>query len=79
MSRNDGDKALRLLGDQLQYVFRTLGFVGYNGAGHFIVLLENCSSIWRKTASTGWAVCWPRPSSPGSAPASLWHRQLGQR
>lgn len=43
MSRNDGDKALRLLGDQLQYVFRTLGFVGYNGAGHFIVLLENCS------------------------------------
>ena len=27
MSRNDGDKALRLLGDQLQYVFRTLGFV----------------------------------------------------
>lgn len=43
MSRNDGDKALRLLGDQLQYVFRTLGFVGYNGAGRFIVLLENCS------------------------------------
>ena len=43
MSRNDGDKALRALGDQLQYVFRTLGFVGYNGAGHFIVLLEDCS------------------------------------
>ena len=72
MSRNDGDKALRLLGDQLQYVFRTLGFVGYNGAGRFIVLLENCSFDLAKTASTGWAVCWPRPSSPGSAPASLW-------
>lgn len=43
MSRNDGDKALRALGDQLQYVFRTLGFVGYNGVGHFIVLLEDCS------------------------------------
>ena len=43
MSRNDGDKALRALGDQLQYVFRTLGFVGCNGAGHFIVLLEDCS------------------------------------
>ena len=43
MSRNDGDKALRTLGDQLQYIFRTLGFAGYNGGGHFIILLEDCS------------------------------------
>lgn len=52
MSRNDGDKALRALGDQLQYVFRTLGFVGYNGAGHFIVLLEDCSIDLARNAST---------------------------
>lgn len=43
MSRNDGDKALRLLGDQLAYIFRSLGFAGDNGAGHFIILLEDCS------------------------------------
>lgn len=45
MSRNDGDKALRALGDQLQYVFRTLGFVGYNGA-------DTSSSCWKIAAST---------------------------
>lgn len=43
MNRNDGDKALSLLGDQLQYLFRSLGFAGYNGGGNFIVLLEDCS------------------------------------
>lgn len=43
MSRNDGDKALKILGDQLQYIFRSLGFAGYNGAGHFIILMEDCS------------------------------------
>lgn len=43
MNRNDGDKALRLLGDQIQYLFRSLGFAGYNGGGNFIVLLEDCN------------------------------------
>ena len=43
MSRSDGDRALHLLGEQLLYLFRSMGFAGYNGAGHFIILLDDCS------------------------------------
>ena len=43
MSRSGGDTALKIMGDRLQYIFRSMGFVGYNGAGRFIIAIDHCN------------------------------------
>lgn len=42
MSRSRGDMALKIMGDQLRSIFRSMGFVGYNGAGRFLVVIDHC-------------------------------------
>ena len=49
MGRNEGDEALRAIGESMQRVFRSLGFVGYNGAGQFMVMMENATVEFTKT------------------------------
>lgn len=44
LSRTSGDKVLRKCGDAFANVFRTVGFVGYNGAGMFIAMAEKCTT-----------------------------------
>ena len=44
IGRSEGDEALKVIGENIQRVFRPLGFVGYNGAGHFMVLMENATA-----------------------------------
>ena len=41
LDRNDGDWALQIVGETLQRVFRSIAFVGYNGAGQFMIMMEN--------------------------------------
>lgn len=44
IGRSEGDEALKVIGENIQRVFRPLGFVGYNGAGHFMVMMENATA-----------------------------------
>ncbi len=43
LDRSEGDDALHIMGVCLRQVFRAIAFVGYNGAGQFMVMMENNS------------------------------------
>ena len=49
IGRSEGDEALKVIGENMQRVFRPLGFVGYNGAGHFMIMLENATEDFSHT------------------------------
>lgn len=72
LDRNDGDWALQIVGEALQRVFRSIAFVGYNGAGQFMIMMENSTEDFTARCIERFLQVLKRSELPGWRRMCMW-------